>query len=286
MIDNQLLLNPKTRTAADAYISQSPQAIMIIGLPGSGKTALARAIASHALNSQDIQNHPYFLQIARPKGKKDIPIEDIRSLIHKLRLKTPGSGGVRRMVFIEDAQDLSTEAQNALLKALEEPSIDTAYMMSVTSNRSVLPTIASRTQVLTVLPVTLAEAKNFYSNKFSDKDIEAAWQLSQGRPGLMNALLNNADNHPLKLAVDSSKQLLRQDKYHRLLELDRISKDKEQFNLLLDALSKVLAVLQRTSSANRRLLNSRRLVAELQEALLANTSPRLVALELALKLDI
>ena len=289
-MDNQLLLNDRTKTEIEQYIKHPPQALMIVGLAGSGKTALAHRLASKILDSEDVANHPYFLTLTRPKDKRDIPIEDVRQVLHKLRLKTPGKSGVRRIVFIEDAHNLSGEAQNALLKALEEPAADTAYILSVPSVRSVLPTIASRVQSIAVAPVTLAQAQDHFTGKYPPIDIEGAWQLSQGRAGLLSALLENTTEHPLKQSVDSAKQFLRHDKYQRLLELDKISKDKDQLNLFLDALGKVLAALQNATvgkgGRQAGLLRSRRLVSELQSALAANTSPRLVVLELALKLEI
>ncbi len=290
MMDNQLLLNARTRVAAGIYIKQPPHALMIVGLPGSGKTALAHYLAAEVLGSKDVTSHPYFLTLTRPKDKRDIPIDDVRQVLHKLRLKTPGKGAVRRIVFIEDAHNLSGEAQSALLKALEEPAADTAYILSVPSIRSVLPTIASRAQSLTLHPVTLTQAQEHYAGKYPQSAIKNAWQLSQGRGGLLNALLGNATEHPLKQSVDSAKQFLRHDKYQRLLELDKLSKDKEQFNLFLDALGKVLAALQNATvgkgGRQAGLLRSRRLVTQLQAALAANTAPRLIALELALKLEI
>lgn len=287
---NDLLLHPKTVAEAQLFIARPSHALLIIGLHGSGKTALVWALAAEILGMESLENYPYFLHVTRPKGKQDIPIDEVRSMLHKLRLKTPGTQTVRRVVFIEDAHWLSTQAQNALLKAIEEPAADTVFMLSVPSERSVLPTIASRTQKMRVQPVTLAQAKTHYSGQ-SESEIEVAWRLSQGNAGLLHALLTDKVEHPLKNAVEQAKKLLKMTAYEKLIELDKLSKDKEQFALVLVALGRVLSALHRAAIARQAtsqkpLLSARRLVGRLQIALDANVSPRLIALELALNLGV
>ena len=285
---DELLISPRTLSEALLFLKKPSHALIISGLPGSGKTAVSKALVAAVLGVQNLENYPYFTVIRRPEGKKDIPIEDIRTVLRSLRLKTTGRGNIRRIIFIEDAHHLSTEAQNALLKALEEPAGDTVFILSVPSGRAVLPTIASRAARLSLSPVSLQQASDYYSAKYQPNVISSAWQLSQGRSGLLSALLNEEAEHPLKQAVEAAKRLLGQNSYERLLELDKTSKDKEQFGLLLEALDKVLGALERArigrGQSPRELLKSRRLVAKLQSALSANASPRLIALELALNL--
>lgn len=287
---DKLLLHPRTAAEARLFVSQPSHALLIIGLPGSGKTAAARALAADILKVGNLDNYPYFMQVTRPKDKQDIPIDDIRAVLRKLQLKTPGKQAIRRVIFIENAQHMSAEAQNALLKATEEPASDTIFMLSVPSERSVLPTIASRTQKLRIQPVSLAQAKAHYSS-LGDDELEGAWRLSQGHSGLLQALLTNQAEHPLKNAVDSAKQVLQMKPYERLIELDKLSKDKEQFGLLLLALGRVLTALHRAAigrqaAQQKPLLAARRLVTKLQGALEANVSTRLIVLELALNLGV
>ena len=56
--------------------------------------------------------------------KGSIAIEQIRALISFFQLKVPGKTKIKRVAIIQDADRMGLEAQNALLKALEEPPED------------------------------------------------------------------------------------------------------------------------------------------------------------------
>jgi DNA polymerase-3 subunit delta' len=194
-------------------------------------------------------------------------------------------------VLINGAQFLSMEAQNALLKALEEPPESTIFIMTATSETAILPTIASRAQRLSVLPVSLDEATKFLQSRFGKAKIESAWQLSQGFAGLLFALLQEDKTHPLKLAVDDAKRFLTMNRYERLLYLDKLSTNKAELLQFLDALKRILAVLHHNAlknnpSQSKRLAAGRRLAGAATDALSRNTSARLVGLELALQLPV
>ena len=182
---------------------------------------------------------------------------------------------------------MSAEAQNSILKILEEPPADSVIILTAPSSRAVLPTIASRAQKLEVLPVSLKEASTYLRRKYSNKDIKSAWNLSEGTTGLMIALLDDTQKHPLKDAVLDVKSLLGQDTFERLLTLDKLSKDKDVLALFLEATSRVLAALNRTSGAtSKQILDCRKLVLNLQKQLVDNTNPRLIALSLGLNLNV
>jgi hypothetical protein len=290
-----LLLHPRTKQNLELFSQKPAHAILLTGPAGSGKAQLAKCLAAEILeldSAQSLESFPYFLHLRVPEGKQDIPIEEVRRVIKLMQLKVPGDKTVRRVFFIEDANLLSQPAQNAILKILEEPSFETVFILTAVSPRSVLPTIASRTQQITVTPVSFSAAVDFFDKQYKEQEIERAWQLSQGRSGLLAALLNNGLEHPLKSAVDESKKFLRAGRYERLLMLDSISQNKEQLRLFLEALDRTLSALHhnaerksRHSQADR-LLNSRKLVKELSKALTENTNTRLIALKLALNLQI
>ncbi|MDD3531903.1 MAG: hypothetical protein PHR64_01065 [Candidatus Shapirobacteria bacterium] len=57
-----------------------------------------------------------------------------------------------RLVLIYQAQQLTTEAQNAFLKTLEEPPENTIIILAVNNSHQLLPTIASRCQIIRLKP--------------------------------------------------------------------------------------------------------------------------------------
>lgn len=80
------------------------------------------------------------------KNAYSIGIEDIKNMHKKLHLK-PIKSPVKA-VIIEDAQFLTPEGQNALLKVLEEPPANTIIMLSSTTIEAFLPTIISRCKTI------------------------------------------------------------------------------------------------------------------------------------------
>lgn len=285
-----ILMHERTKKQIELFIKSPSHALLITGPLGSGKSYLAQTAATQLLSLKDptaLVNYPYFIHVIKQEDKQDISIDAVRQLIQKLQLKTPGTHGIRRVAIIEDAQLLSDEAQNSILKVLEEPPSDTVIMLTASSVRAVLPTIASRAQRLEVLPISRKDSHAFFSGEQSEKAVEGAWNLSEGAVGLMMALLDASKDHPLKDAVGDVRTLLGQDTFGRLVTLDKLSKDKESLSVFLDALSRVLAVLNRTSASNnKRILACRKLVLTLQKQLADNANPRLIALELGLNLNI
>lgn len=93
--------------------------------------------------------------------KQSIGIEEIKQFQQKLFLRPLRSE--YKAVIIYDAQTLTTEAQNAMLKILEEPPEQTLIILTAESTESMLPTILSRCSI-----ITLEEEKKNVSN--ADKE--------------------------------------------------------------------------------------------------------------------
>jgi DNA polymerase III delta prime subunit len=293
-MNTDLLLHPRTAAQIENLLANPSHALLIAGISGSGKKTVGFAIAEELLevDKSKLEEHPYFLHIGRLKNKQDIAIEQVREVIAALKLKVPGSKKIQRVIFIEDAQYLSIPAQNALLKVLEEPSIDTVFLLSVNSVQNVLPTISSRAQILDLQAVALEGAKKYWGKEHTHEQIESAWRLSGGTVGLMSALLTEDQEHPLKESVQQARKFLGAKTYERLIMLDSLSRNKEQFGLFLDAMSRILNFLQRTSvknnkpKQNQQILESRKILQKVQKALQANANTKMVALELALGLKV
>ena len=98
---------------------------------------------------QDIFNNltpgnPDFIFI-KPEPGKSIGIKEIRILKKKISRKPFHQK--YKIIFIQEAENLTIEAQNALLKTLEEPPGHTIIILSVPSESSLLPTIQSRCRI-------------------------------------------------------------------------------------------------------------------------------------------
>lgn len=278
------------------FLKNPSHGILISGPAGSGKQTIAKYLAAELIGvtMDKLSDYPYYIILSKPSDKQEIPIDSVRQLISALKLSPAVSnkGQIKRVVLVNGAQLLSDEAQSALLKLLEEPPQSTVFILTVPTDESVLPTVASRLQMFTINSVSLEDAQKYFADRYNNTVIASAWSLSQGAPGLMAAILQDDKDHPLKLAVDAAKQLLKMDRYERLIFLDGLSADKAKLAEFMDGLSRVLAALQRsaiesgTDPLSKRIVKSRQLTNQVLDSLSKNTSTRLICLNLALNLPL
>jgi len=237
--------HPQTKEYVAQFIAQPSHAAMLVGTHGIGKSYLAEMIIAAILDvTPDFlkTKHPYFLAIAPEKNS--ISIEVIRELQHFLQLKTATSpkykNRIRRAIIIEHAEAMTTEAQNAFLKVLEEPPADTVILLTAPNQRAVLPTILSRVQLLTVHPPLEADIRNhFAAASSSEASVTQAYFLSGGLPGLMHALLAADDTHPLIKGVETAKSILQKTTFERLALVETLSKQKEDAIQTVSALQHI-----------------------------------------------
>ncbi len=118
-----------------------------------------------------------------------ISIDQVREVEHEV--SRPPVEGRRRVVLILNAENLTLEAQNALLKVLEEPPEHTVFLLVSSSPTAVLPTIRSRCRGLRF--TTLSEAE-FRQLPWPEEGVpvETLYRLSGGSPGVARLLLERA----------------------------------------------------------------------------------------------
>ncbi|HKU18417.1 MAG TPA: AAA family ATPase [Candidatus Saccharimonadales bacterium] len=236
-----LVLHAATRRQAVHFAARPSHALLLSGPDGIGKATLAEALIAAALGTTPnaLGSYPHFKRITRLQGTS-ISIEAIRDLQHFLQLKTIGTAPYRRAVLIEHAQDLTTEAQNAYLKLLEEPPADTIMLLTVNSPRALLPTIVSRAQHIALQTPTEADLRPLLDASGKDAATQRqAYFLSGGLPGLLAALLADDQAHPLLASVATAKEILQKQPFERLCLVDSLSKQKEQTTAVLEALERI-----------------------------------------------
>jgi len=128
-------------------------------------------------------NHPDVIWIRRQEDKTGITVDQIRSMQSAVKAKPYQAG--RRICFIENAHLMTEQAQNALLKTLEEPPSNTLFFLLAENTSTLLPTIVSRCQVFRVGSLSREDVTAILLNHLSVSKEEAATYaaLSQGNPG-------------------------------------------------------------------------------------------------------
>lgn len=285
-----LVLHAQTKSQILHFGEQPAHAVLLAGPNGVGKGSLAEHIVNTALGiaPEKLAQYPYIARIAPEKAS--ISIDSVRELQKFLQLKTIGTAPLRRAVIIEYADTMTTEAQNAFLKLLEEPPADTIVVLTADNRRALLPTILSRAQVITVYPPAETELTDHFINSGKNqKSVTQAYFLSGGQPGLMAALLYEDNTHPLMSSVGLAKEILQKTTFERLALVDSLAKQKDEAAALLEALQHIaqtgLAQAAKKEDTTRikqwhRIVKH---VSEGREALGRNASAKLVLTNLMLQ---
>jgi DNA polymerase-3 subunit delta' len=126
-------------------------------------------------------------------SKTEIGIDDIRGLQRLANL--PPYEGKCKVFIIDDAEYLSTEAANSLLKILEEPPPRVVWLLLAAEEERLLPTIISRCQRLELKPVSSERVQEVLVNSYNVDASKAKLlsQLCHGRLGWALAALANDD---------------------------------------------------------------------------------------------
>jgi len=286
---DQLLIHSQTRALLEGITQSPPHALLLLGQDGIGKGTLARTLTADILRIpvSKLDEHPNVAIVST--AKDSISIESIRALQQFVRLKTTGKATIRRAIIIEHSGSMTTEAQNAFLKLLEEPPADTVIVMTAGHVHDLLPTIRSRVQHITV-NVPAVDDVTAYLKSFPSSNVTQAYFLSGGLPGLMTALLEGDQQHPLFASVAQAKQLLQSTTFDRLLLVESVAKDRNHAKSLCEALARIAQAGIKQSagkSDDKRLKQWHKILREThnaQEALSINANTKLVLSNLLLQL--
>ena len=175
--------NPRIKTSVQNFISSNriPHAIMIEGESSDAALNLALYIADAAVCEQDnkpcgnchnchlaqVGTHPDIARISALDGKKFLSVAQIRDLRADAFVKAHQAS--HRVFIIEDAHRMNEQAQNALLKVLEEPPKNVIFILLVPSKTLLLDTIISRCVLLSLLDLNFNQDEYFdMADKFID----------------------------------------------------------------------------------------------------------------------
>lgn len=300
-------------------------AYIFLGPDDLGKSTIALAFARNlmgeALQFETSLNTD--LHIVEPEeGKKTIGIEQVRELIATLSLSSFLNS--YKIAIIKRAELLGKEAQNALLKTLEEPEDKVVVILLANSEETILPTILSRSQKLHFQAVSAETTYDYLISEYGVKRTRARdlANLSLGRPlravdfledelayekylkrakillSFFSMSINERLSHLSEVyndktyssfAVLSAKEVISiyEGLWRDLLLLHYESSDRVQHSVLLEDLKKVLASLESElgdDKVSSYLLERFKLAAMAREYLSASVNPYVVLEQLAINL--
>lgn len=209
-LKEQLSARMKGRGLSHAYLISGPT--------GSGKRTLARLLAA-ALVCTGAEPpcgtcsackkvlggiHPDV--ITAGEGDKGLTVNQARELRADAYVRP--NEGARKVYIIPNAQLMNAAAQNALLKLLEEGPAYAAFLLLADNPDSVLTTIRSRCESLTLAPITEEEAEGYLLRRYPDKDPELLRQCAQTCGGILGKAVKALDGQADDAVLAGARTLL------------------------------------------------------------------------------
>jgi len=194
---------------------------LLHGVKGIGKRMLADRLAGmlmcdtgaacgecHACQMLAAGSHPDMHHAELLEGKRDINIEQVRGVLDFLSLS--GAESDRRVVILDDAERMNTQAANALLKGLEEPG-EGSLLLIVCADASKLPaTVRSRCLLQDCSPLTDEMVMKVLAGmNIATEHMQLAVALAEGAPGRVLCMQDKATGAALQqwqqLIIDMPK---------------------------------------------------------------------------------
>lgn len=225
-------------------------AYLFSGEEGSGKNLLATIFAA-ALQCQrrgtdpcgvcgscrkaEGGNHPDIIRVTHEKPAS-IGIEEIRSqLVEDVGIK-PYTGPYK-IYIVDEAEKLTIQAQNAILKTIEEPPAYAVILLLTSNAEALLPTISSRCVKLKLKAVSDTMIKNYLidSCRVPDYQAEMDAAFAQGNVGKAQKIATSEEFSQIR---DYALRILKYSKDMPMQELvetmKRLSQEKETIYDYLD----------------------------------------------------
>ena len=228
-------------------------AYIINGEKSSGKEFIARVFAMalqcekggdnpcqecHSCKQALSDNQPDIIRVMHEKPNT-ISVDDIRAQVNNDVAIKPYSSPYK-IYIINEAEKMSVQAQNAILKTLEEPP-EYAVIILLTANvNSLLPTILSRCVLLNMKPVADEAVRSFLMKQMKVPDYKAdiCVAFARGNIGKAKALASSEDFDNVKAeALSLLKYIQDMELYEIVAAIKKISDYKLEINDYLDIIA-------------------------------------------------
>ncbi|HIX15559.1 MAG TPA: DNA polymerase III subunit delta' [Candidatus Hungatella pullicola] len=198
-------------------------AYILTGEAGMGRKSLANAFAMtllcekgkkepcmecHACKQVMGGSHPDLIYVTHQKPNS-IGVDDIREQIQDTIMIRPYSS-YYKIYIVDEAEKMTAQAQNALLKTIEEPPSYAVIMLLTTNQEAFLPTILSRCVQLKLKPLRDSVVKTYLMESFGIEESKADIYAAFARGNLGKAI---------HLASSQEFQLMYTELIHMLIHL-------------------------------------------------------------------
>lgn len=214
----------RTKKISHAYI--------INGEKSSGKEFIAKVFSMalqcekggdnpcqecHSCKQALSANQPDIIRVLHEKPGT-ISVDDIRAQVNNDVVIKPYSSPYK-VYIINEAEKMTTQAQNAILKTLEEPPEYVVLLLLTTNINTLLPTIVSRCVVLNMKPVGDAAIKKYLMEQMQvpDYKAEVCVAFARGNVGKAKLLASSEDFDNVKSEALSLLKYIQDMELHEIV---------------------------------------------------------------------
>ena len=177
-------------------------AYILSGEEGMGKKTMANAFAlslmceegksgepcreCHACRQVLSGNHPDIIYVTHEKPAS-IGVDDVRRQINDTIQVKPYRGGYK-LYIVDEAEKMTVQAQNALLKTIEEPPVYAVILLLTANGEVFLPTILSRCVKMALKPLTDEQVRDYLTGRLQVPAAQAEVYTAFARGNLGKAI--------------------------------------------------------------------------------------------------
>lgn len=208
---------------------------LIVGPDGIGKSILAKIFALKILRKDKEADYIDIINYS-PK-KASFGVDDVRNIIEEVS-KKPYEGD-EKVIIIHEGDKLTIQAQNALLKTIEEPPKGVFIILLSESLELLLDTIKSRCQVYKLTPLNKEHMLSFIKkiNITQEESILSALAYAEGIPGRAERILHDENLENLRnLVIKLFNEVINKD-------INCIVQYEEKFDKFKDEKEEILSVI-------------------------------------------
>lgn len=208
-------------------------AYLFSGQEMMGKRTFAAELACRVIgNTQFLDNNPDILTVspASSESGQSIAIEEVRK-IKNFVLLSPYAAS-RKFIIIDDAHLMTVEAQNAVLKVLEEPNESSVLILVTACPEVLLPTIVSRCQEIKFFPHRREVAEGVLAeSKLSKTNREFLAEFANGRIGLIKQIIEDSSFGQVEDSIKEVMHLAKANINERLEAAQKMTDEKNKAGL-------------------------------------------------------